>query len=144
MDVWDFGGHPELYTSHQLFLGGRVLALLVFDLRRELDSPALVPVWREDTGVVETVESELTHLDFLLVWLNLLHLSSRNSVKSGLGNKPVTEVVIVGTNAASLASAREGQLAMAEMKFERCLSTFDNVVYLIYIFSYISYLSYIS
>ena len=120
VDVWDFGGHPELYTSHQLFLGGRVLALLVFDLRRELDSPALVPVWREDAGVVETVESELTHLDFLLVWLNLLHLSSRNSVKAGLGGgKPVTEVVIVGTHAASLASAREGQLAMAEMKFER-------------------------
>ena len=120
VDVWDFGGHPELYTSHQLFLGGRVLALLVFDLRRELDSPALVPVWREDTGVVETEESELTHLDFLLVWLNLLHLSSRNSVKAGLDNgKPVTEVVIVGTHAGSLSTAREGQLAMAEMKFER-------------------------
>ena len=94
--------------------------MLVFDLRRELDSPALVPVWREDSGVVETVESELTHLDFLLVWLNLLHLSSRNSVKAGLGGgKPVTEVVIVGTHAGSLASGREGQLALAEMKFER-------------------------
>ena len=41
-------------------------------------------------------------------------------MKAGLGGgKPVTEVVIVGTHAASLASAREGQLAMAEMKFER-------------------------
>ena len=59
----------------------RVLTILVFDLRQELDSPALVPEYRTDpvTGalVVETRESELTHLDFILLWLELVSLAGR-------------------------------------------------------------------
>lgn len=32
--MWDFGGHPDLYTSHQLFLTGRCLSVIVLDLRQ--------------------------------------------------------------------------------------------------------------
>ena len=96
----------------------RVLTILVFDLRQELDSPALVPEYRTDpvTGalVVEQRESELTHLDFILLWLELVSLAGRGRARAGLslseGAGP--EIVIVGTHAESLHTARDMQLSM--------------------------------
>ena len=88
----------------------RVLTILVFDLRQELDSPALVPEYRTDpvTGalMMETQESELTHLDFILLWLELVSLAARGRVRAG------PEIVIVGSNAESLRTARDMQLSM--------------------------------
>ena len=52
-DIWEYGGHPDLATGHQLFLSDcRAVTLVVFDLRQELDSPALVPrtLAHPDTG----------------------------------------------------------------------------------------------
>ena len=96
----------------------RVLTILVFDLRQELDSPALVTEYRTDpvTGalVVEQRESELTHLDFILLWLELVSLAGRGRARAGLslseGAGP--EIVIVGTHAESLHTARDMQLSM--------------------------------
>ena len=96
----------------------RVLTLLVFDLRQELDSPALVPVYRTDpcTGrlEVDTEESELTHLDFILLWLEVVHMAGRGRVRAGLSKAEGAgpEVVIVGSHAESLHSARDMQLNM--------------------------------
>ena len=95
----------------------RVLTLLVFDLRQELDSPALVPVYRTDpcTGrlEVDTEESELTHLDFILLWLELVSLANRGRVR-GLSRSESAgpEIVIVGSHAESLHTTREMQLSM--------------------------------
>ena len=95
----------------------RVLTILVFDLRQELDSPALVPEYRTDsvTGalMMETRESELTHLDFILLWLELVSLANRGRVR-GLSRSESTgpEIVIVGSHAESLHTAREMQLSM--------------------------------
>ena len=53
LDIWEYGGHPDLATGHQLFLSDcRAVTLVVFDLRQELDSPALVPrtLAHPDTG----------------------------------------------------------------------------------------------
>lgn len=141
LDIWDYGGHQSLYTGHQVFLSDqRVLTILVFDLRQELDSPALVPEYRTDpvTGalVVETRESELTHLDFILLWLELVSLAGRGRARAGLSRAEGAgpEIVIVGSHAESLHTARDMQLSMvrsaeqavdtkyceqAELKFER-------------------------
>jgi len=120
LDIWDFGGHPDLYTGHQLFLGGRALNIVVFDLRQELDSPAVVPIWKSSNEDIEYIETELTNLDFILVWLNLVYLSNRNNARSSISDtKPVTDIVIVGTNSSSLHSERDMQISMAELKFER-------------------------
>lgn len=120
VDIWDFGGHPDLYTGHQLFLGGRALNVVVFDLRQELDSPAVVPIWKSSNEDIEYVETELTNLDFILVWLNLVYLSNRNNARSSISDtKPVTDIVIVGTNCSSLHTERDMQISMAELKFER-------------------------
>ena len=113
IDIWDFGGHPDLYTGHQLFLGGRALNVVVFDLRQELDSPAVVPIWKSSKEDIEYVETELTNLDFILVWLNLIYLSNRNNARSSISDtKPVTDIVIVGTNCNSLHSERDMQISM--------------------------------
>ena len=53
LDIWEYGGHPDLATGHQMFLSDcRAVTLVVFDLRQELDSPALVPrtLAHPDTG----------------------------------------------------------------------------------------------
>lgn len=46
---WDFAGHPEYYSTHQLFLSKGALHLLVVDLKRFGDEPLargeLVDVW---------------------------------------------------------------------------------------------------
>ena len=90
----------------------------MFDLRQELDSPALVPEYRTDpvTGalMMETQESELTHLDFILLWLELVSLAARGRVRAGLSRSESAgpEIVIVGSHAESLHTARDMQLSM--------------------------------
>ena len=113
----------------------RVLTILVFDLRQELDSPALVPEYRTDpvTGalVVETRESELTHLDFILLWLELVNLAGRGRARAGLSlaEEAGPEIVIVGSHAESLHTARDMQLSMAELKFERIRQSVEGKPY---------------
>lgn len=81
----------------------------------------MVPVWRN--GILEEEESELTNLDLVLVWLHLVHLSTRTSTRAGLGARVLTEVVIVGTHSSSLAQGREQQLEVAELLGCSCFSS---------------------
>ena len=116
LDLYDYGGHHDLYTGHQLFLTDtRALTIVVFDLRQELDSPAEVQVWRH--GQVHFLESELTNLDIILLWLNVIELSSRSRTRSGVscGEDPLSNIVIVGTHCDSLHSVRDMQLSMVRV-----------------------------
>ena len=128
LDIWDFGGHPDLYTGHQLFLGGRALNVIVFDLRQELDSPAVVPIWKSSNEDIEYIETELTNLDFILVWLNLIHISNRNNARSSISDtKTITDIIIVGTNCRSLHTEREMQLSMVsyrivDIRLTKCIT----------------------
>ena len=51
----------------QLLLSDRSLTMNLFDLRRELDPPAMVPLHRGEPGQVEAVETELTRTSAFLL-----------------------------------------------------------------------------
>ena len=56
LDIWDYGGHPDLSTGHLLgLIDHRAVNLVLFDLRQELDSPALT------SGESETVIGPLNY-----------------------------------------------------------------------------------
>ena len=56
LDIWDYGGHPDLSTGNLLgLIDHRAVNLVLFDLRQELDSPALT------SGESETVIGPLKY-----------------------------------------------------------------------------------
>ena len=119
-----------MYTGHQVFLTDtRAVTLVVFDLRQELDSPAVVPVWRLGQDHPEYQESELTHLDFILLWLNVIYLSTRSRRRSGSmfskDDEPVADILIVGTHCDSLHTSRDMQVNMVSRNYPHLiLNTF--------------------
>ena len=93
LDIWDYGGHPDLTTGHLLgLIDHRAVNLVLFDLRQELDSPA--------------GSSSLTQLEVVQAWLCLLHLTSRTRARAGLSceDQPQPHIIIVGTHSHGLSS----------------------------------------
>ena len=90
LDIWDYGGHPDLTTGHLLgLIDHRAVNLVLFDLSLDLDSPAF-----------STGESEETQLEVVLTWCSLLHLTSRSRARAGLScqEEPQPHIIIVGTH----------------------------------------------
>ncbi|XP_070573732.1 probable serine/threonine-protein kinase pats1 [Ptychodera flava] len=91
--LWDFAGQSVYYITHQVFLGNRVIFVLVTDLTKSLDD------------IMSTViEDDWTVKDFLSFWMNSIHThaipgsnirieSSDGSVK----NTPAPPVILIGT-----------------------------------------------
>ena len=93
LDIWDYGGHPDLNTGHLLgLIDHRAVNLVLFDLRQELDSPALT--------------SGVTQLEVILAWCCLLYLTSRSRARAGLSwqEEPQPHIIIVGTHCDGLSS----------------------------------------
>ena len=90
LDIWDYGGHPDLRTGHLLgLIDHRAVNLVLFDLSQELDSPTL-----------STGESQETQLEVVLTWCSLLHLTTRSRARAGLScqEAPQPHILIVGTH----------------------------------------------
>ncbi|XP_067017530.1 uncharacterized protein [Acropora muricata] len=103
LTVWDFAGQHLYYASHSVFLSGRAVYILVYNLNKNLLARA-EPCVRQ--GVIESSldnPNNETNLDNLLSWLVSVH-NIRSSAKKNVAHqrkKPSylqPPVIIVGTN----------------------------------------------
>ena len=103
LTLWDFAGQHLYYASHSVFLSGRAVYILVYNLNKDLLATA-EPFARQGMNeiLLENPNDE-TNLDNLLSWLVSVH-----NIRSG-ANKNVAHqgkklsylqppVIIVGTN----------------------------------------------
>ena len=103
LTVWDFAGQHLYYASHSVFLSGRAVYILVYNLNKNLLARAKPCVKQ---GVIDSPldnPNNETNLDNLLSWLVSVH-NMRSSAKKKVANqgkKPSylqPPVIIVGTN----------------------------------------------
>ena len=103
LTLWDFAGQRLYYASHSVFLSGRAVYILVYNLNKKLLATA-EPCVRQ--GIIDSpLENPNieTNLDNLLSWLVSVHCirSDTNKNVEHQGNKQSylrPPVIIVGTN----------------------------------------------
>ena len=101
--LWDFAGQHIYYASHSVFLSGRAVYILVYNLNKDLVATA-EPCARQGMNeiLLENPNDE-TNLDNLLSWLVSVHniRSAANKNVAHQGKKLSylqPPVIIVGTN----------------------------------------------
>ncbi len=109
------GGHVDLTPLFFHFLPSEAVYLVTFDLGQDLLAPADRPVFDIETqDWVMGQADEMTNLDWMLNWINLIHHKSR--LKNG--NEALVNVIIVGTNRCSLHHDTLMQESLSNLKFE--------------------------
>ena len=115
LTLWDFAGQHLYYASHSVFLSGRAIYVLVYNLSKSLSAQA-EPCARQ--GIVDIVldnPNNETNLDNLLSWLVSVHgirLTDLNNEGANLKYRR-PPVLIVGTHA--------DQTCEDAKKMEKCI-----------------------
>ena len=103
--VWDFGGQSVYYTTHPIFLTGKAIYLLVYDLTKD---PEGIAEHIEKQGVLERkVDNECrkTNQDYVHFWLSSVSgleiqtLGHSKSTSIGKLPKTLPPVILVCTHA---------------------------------------------
>ena len=106
VSLWQLGGHVDLMSTLVHFLAKEAIYILSFDLQQNLHDIAIRHEW--DFGNQKWVEtdSELTNMDTILNWINLIYHKTRlQLVKEEEFDEnpgPQPTIIIVGTNRESL------------------------------------------
>ena len=103
LTVWDFAGQHLYYASHSVFLSGRAVYILVYNLNKNLLATA-EPCVRQGVNKIrlDNANNE-TNLDNLLSWLVSVH-NIRSAAKENVAHQGKKlsylqpPVIIVGTN----------------------------------------------
>ena len=103
LTLWDFAGQHLYYASHSVFLSGRAVYILVYNLNKNLLATAEPCVRQGITDTRLDNPNNETNLDNLLSWLVSVHniRSAANKNVAHQGEKlPYLQppVIIVGTN----------------------------------------------
>ena len=103
LTLWDFAGQHLYYASHSVFLSGRAVYILVYNLNKKLLATA-EPCVRQ--GIIDSLlenPNNETNLDNLLSWLVSVH-SIRSDTNKNVPHQGKQQsylrppVIIVGTN----------------------------------------------
>ena len=103
LTLWDFAGQHLYYASHSVFLSGRAVYILVYNLNKDLLATA-DPCVRQGLSDIRLVNpNDETNLDNLLSWLvsvhNIRSAPKENFVHQGKKLSYLQPpVIIVGTN----------------------------------------------
>ena len=103
LTVWDFAGQHLYYASHSVFLSGRAVYILVYNLNKNLLATAEPCVRQGMIDLLLDNPNNETNLDNLLSWLVSVH-SIRSDTNKKVGyegtkqSSPRPPVIIVGTN----------------------------------------------
>ena len=111
--LWDFGGQLVYYATHPIFLTGKAIYLLVYDLSKDPDGKADAI---KKQGVYESKEDRdcgKTNGDYLRCWLSsvaaLESQTTENSESTSSGNLPekLPPVILVCTHADKVGESAE-------------------------------------
>ena len=103
LTLWDFAGQHLYYASHSVFLSGRALYVLVYNLNKNLLATAEPCVKQGVHDIFLDNPNNETNLDNLLSWLVSVH-NIRSDGNKSHENKEIKKcylrppVIIVGTN----------------------------------------------
>ena len=103
LTLWDFAGQHLYYASHSVFLSGRALYVLVYNLNKNLLATAEPCVKQGIHDILLDNPNNETNLDNLLSWLVSVH-NIRSDGNKSHENKEIKKsylrppVIIVGTN----------------------------------------------
>ena len=101
--LWDFAGQHLYYASHSVFLSGRAVYILVYNLNKNLRATAKPCVRQGMNDLLLDNPNNETNLDNLLSWLVSVH-SIRSDTKKKVAYEGTKQsylpppVIIVGTN----------------------------------------------
>ena len=111
--LWDFGGQSVYYATHPIFLTGKAIYLLVYDLSNDPNDKA-TPVVKQGTFKRnEDLHCTKTNEDYLHLWLSSVsslasqHISYSESLGSGKLSKRLPPVILVCTHADKCVAAKE-------------------------------------
>ncbi|XP_044176227.1 uncharacterized protein LOC114959826 isoform X2 [Acropora millepora] len=103
LTLWDFAGQHLYYASHSVFLSGRAVYILVYNLNKNLTATAEPCVRQGIHDILLDNPNNETNLDNLLSWLVSVH-NIRSDANKGLENQGTRlsylrpPVIIVGTH----------------------------------------------
>ena len=103
LTVWDFAGQYLYYASHSVFLSGRAVYILVYNLNKNLLATAEPCVKQGVNKIRRDNPNNETNLDNLLSWLVSVH-NIRSATKENVAHRGKKlsylqpPVIIVGTN----------------------------------------------
>ena len=103
LTLWDFSGQHLYYASHSVFLSGRAVYLLVYNLNKNLLEKAKPCVRQGVNDILLDNPNNETNLDNLLSWLVSVH-NIRSGGNKSHENKEIKKsylrppVIIVGTH----------------------------------------------
>ena len=103
LTFWDFAGQHLYYALHSVFLSGRAVYILVYNLNKNLLATAEPCVRQGIVDILLDNSKDESNLDNLLSWLVSVH-NIRSAAKKNVahqGKKPSylqLPVIIVGTN----------------------------------------------
>ena len=103
LTLWDFAGQHLYYASHSVFLSGRAVYILVYNLNKNLLATAEPCVRQGLIDVRQDNPNDETNLDNLLSWLVSVH-NIRSAANENVAHQQTElpyqrpPVIIVGTN----------------------------------------------
>ena len=103
LTLWDFAGQHLYYASHSVFLSGRAVYVLVYNLNKNLLATAEPCVRQGINDILLDNPNNETNLDNLLSWLVSVH-NIRSDANKSLKNEGTKQsylrppVIIVGTH----------------------------------------------
>ena len=103
LTLWDFAGQHLYYASHSVFLSGRAVYILVFNLNKNLLATAEPCVRQGMVDIPLDNPNDESNLDNLLSWLVSVH-SIRSDTNKNVAHQGTEQsylrppVIIVGTN----------------------------------------------
>ncbi|XP_070576156.1 probable serine/threonine-protein kinase qkgA [Ptychodera flava] len=110
-NLWDFAGQSVYYITHQVFLGNRVIFVLVTDLSKSLD----------DTMSTDAEDDGQLRVHFLSFWMNSIHThalpGSNIQLKLPDGHNketPAPPVILLGTKKDLLRKSNSPPVARAQ------------------------------
>ena len=103
LTLWDFAGQHLYYATHSVFLSGRAVYILVYNLNKNLQATAKPCVKQGVDNIRLDNPNNETNLDNLLSWLVSVH-NIRSAAKENVAHQGKKlsylqpPVIIVGTN----------------------------------------------
>ena len=103
LSLWDFAGQHLYYASHSVFLSGRAVYILVYNLNKNLLATAEPCVKQGVNDIRRDNPNNETNLDNLLSWLVSIH-NIRSAANKNVAHQRTKlpyqrpPVIIVGTN----------------------------------------------
>ena len=103
LTLWDFAGQHLYYASHSVFLSGRAVYILVYNLNKNLLATAEPCVRQGMNEILLDNPNNETNLDNLMSWLVSVH-NIRSNANTNVAHQGTKQsylrppVIIVGTN----------------------------------------------